>query len=101
MGNSYLISAQPSKPLLNVWQLNRREQHHVKQVTPGVIQTLAYSPNGTFIVAGIGEKIYVWQTCNGCLLAVVERHYQKITCLAFIDDSSHFISASLPEKMEI
>ena len=38
LGDTFLVSAQPGKPILNVWQLNRREQRAVKQTTPGVVQ---------------------------------------------------------------
>jgi len=40
LGDTFLVSAQPSKPLLNVWQLNRREQRAVKQTTPGNVQVM-------------------------------------------------------------
>ncbi|ETE60316.1 WD repeat-containing protein 18 [Ophiophagus hannah] len=31
---------------------------------------------------------------NGNLLAILNRHYQDLTCLAFTDDSSHFLSGA-------
>jgi pre-rRNA-processing protein IPI3 len=50
------------------------------------------SPCGRFIVLGIAEKLYVYQTCTGKLLSVIGRHYQDVTQLAFTDDGSHFVS---------
>jgi hypothetical protein len=41
-------------------------------------QALAASPCGRFVVIGIAEKIYVYQTCTGKLLNVIARHYQVI-----------------------
>ena len=41
VGDTFLVSSQPSKPLLNVWQLNRREQRAIKQTTPGTVQVRA------------------------------------------------------------
>lgn len=38
LGDSYLVSAQPLKPILNVWHINRTEQRAVKQTTPGVVK---------------------------------------------------------------
>ena len=44
VGRTFLLSAHPSKPLLNVWQLDRREQRPQKQTTPGrPLQALAVS----------------------------------------------------------
>ena len=44
VGRTFLLSAHPSKPLLNVWQLDRREQRPQKQTTPGKpLQALAAS----------------------------------------------------------
>ena len=50
------------------------------------------SPCGRFIVLGIAEKLYVYQTCTGKLLSVIGRHYQDVTKVAFTDDGSHFVS---------
>ncbi|KFV10717.1 WD repeat-containing protein 18, partial [Tauraco erythrolophus] len=34
------------------------------------------------------------QVSNGNLLAILNRHYQDLTCLCFTDDSSHFLSGA-------
>ncbi|XP_071953519.1 WD repeat-containing protein 18-like [Antedon mediterranea] len=92
IGRDYLLSASPSKSVLNLWSLHKREQQQVKMICPGVVNCLTVSPDGSYCVAAISEKIYIWQFSTGNLLAVVSRHYQKVTCLSFTDDGSHFVS---------
>ncbi|KAH6922842.1 hypothetical protein HPB50_019844 [Hyalomma asiaticum] len=94
LGSDYVISAQHDKPLLRVWSLHRRDQFQRQIVCPGRVSALAASPDGLHCVAGIEEKIYLWQVSSGDLLAVVSRHFQVITCLRFTDSGGRFISAS-------
>lgn len=94
LGSDYVISAQQDKPLLRVWSLQRRDQIQKQIVCPGRVSALAASPDGLHCVAGIEDKIYLWQVSSGDLLAVVSRHFQVITCLRFTDDGGRFVSAS-------
>ncbi|XP_071792637.1 WD repeat-containing protein 18-like [Asterias amurensis] len=88
----FLISAAVGKPIIHVWAAQKKEQQQQRIVCPGVVSCLVASSNNTLCVAGIAEKIHIWQTCTGDLLAVLSRHYQKVTCLCFTDDGSHLIS---------
>ncbi|KAH7976713.1 hypothetical protein HPB52_018449 [Rhipicephalus sanguineus] len=94
LGSDYVVSAQHDKPLLRVWSLQRRDQIQRQIVCPGRVSALAASPDGLHCVAGIEDKIYLWQVSSGDLLAVVSRHFQVITCLRFTDDGGRFVSAS-------
>ncbi|XP_014344044.1 WD repeat-containing protein 18 [Latimeria chalumnae] len=92
LNGEYLLGAQLGKNYINVWELQRKDQLQQKIVCPGMVTCLTTSPNGLYILAGIAEGIYLWEVCSGNLLAVLNRHYQDLTCLCFTDDSSHFIS---------
>ena len=94
ISNTFLVSAQPTKPLLNVWNLNKHEQKPLKYITPGILQSLSPSPCGHYLVGTADEKIYLWQTCNGKLLKLLNNgHYQKINLVKFTPDSSQFVTA--------
>lgn len=94
VGSDYIIAAEKTKPLLHVWPINSSEpSHELRTVSPGLIGALAVSPNGVYIVAGIGEKLHIWQIESGRLLCVAARHFQPITCVRFTEDGSHFVSA--------
>lgn len=93
LGNDYILSAQPDKPLLNVWQINRNEQASLRMFTPGKCTALACHPKGNYLIAAVDEKISIWQTSTGRLWSVVSAHYQPVTCLEFTKDGSHFVSA--------
>ena len=100
VGNTFLLSAQPNKPLLNVWSMDRREQRLQKQTTPGKsLQALAASPgSGKWIAGSVQDRIYIWQAQSGKLLAIIgdgggRGHYQDVSHLSFTDDATHIISA--------
>ena len=65
---------------------------NVKFVLPAKANSLAVSPDGCFLVAGIQENIYVWQIATGKMLTMLTKHYQPINCIKFTDDGSHFVS---------
>ncbi|KAL4219641.1 WD repeat-containing protein 18 [Mactra antiquata] len=92
LGNQYLLGASCTKPLIHVWALQRREQHHLKIICPGKVTALTVSKDGTYCVAAAGEKLHIWQVCTGNLLAVLSRHYQTVNVVRFTDNGSHFIS---------
>lgn len=61
-GKDYVVAAELAKPLLHVWPVNSSEpSHDLRTICPGIVGALAVSPNGKFLVAGIAEKIHVWQ----------------------------------------
>jgi len=92
VGQDYLLSAQPNKPLLNAWQVNRGEQLALRLFTPGPPTAMAVSPSGNYLVVAVQENINIWMVGTGELLAVVTRHYQAVRVLAFTEDGSHFLS---------
>lgn len=92
--NKFLISANSTKPLLNIWPINSQEQlQGARLVTPRKCDALAVSPDGIYCIAGCSEDLYVWEIATGRLLSVLSKHYQKITKLVFSEDGSMFISA--------
>lgn len=87
MANTFVVSANPSKPLLNVWPVWKGEQRPVKQTLPGVATALAVSndAHGAVVAVAVNEVIYVWMSATGELANVINSggHYQKvrmITC---------------------
>ncbi|KAJ7308237.1 hypothetical protein JRQ81_008761 [Phrynocephalus forsythii] len=99
LGGEYLLAAQPGKACVAAWELQRKDQLQQKIICPGPVTCLAAAPNGLYILAGIAESIYLWEVSvfsrsPGNLLAILNRHYQDLSCLAFTDDSSHFLSGA-------
>lgn len=80
--------------MLHIWPVNSQEQiSGLRFVVPGKVTALAVSPDGVYCVAAVSEIIYIWKISSGDMLAMLSRHYQTISSLAFTDDGSHFISA--------
>ncbi|XP_060088806.1 WD repeat-containing protein 18 [Heteronotia binoei] len=94
LGGEYLLGAQLGKAWLGAWELQRKDQLQQKIICPGLVSCLTAAPNGLYILAGIAESIYLWEVSSGNLLAILNRHYQDISCLTFTDDSSHFLSGA-------
>lgn len=95
IGKDYLAVVEKTKPILHIWPLNSYQTvQGIRFILPGKATALAISANGDFIIAGIEEKIYLWQTASGNLLTIINRHYQKVVMLQFTSDGSYFISAA-------
>lgn len=94
INQDFIITANNSKPLLHIWPINSQEQvPNLRFVVPGKVTALTVSPDGVFCVAAVSEIIYIWKISSGDMLAMLSRHYQTVSSLAFTDDGSHFISA--------
>ncbi|KAH0625897.1 hypothetical protein JD844_034258 [Phrynosoma platyrhinos] len=94
LGGEHLLGAQLGKAFVGAWELQRKDQLQQKIICPGLVSCLTAAPNGLYILAGIAESIYLWEVSSGNLLAILNRHYQDLSCLAFTDDSSHFLSGA-------
>ncbi|XP_068448800.1 WD repeat-containing protein 18 [Clinocottus analis] len=92
LSGEHLLSAQQGKNVINMWEIQRKDQLQQKMVCPGLVTCLTASPSGLFLAAGVAEAVYLWEVSTGKLLSVLSRHYQDVTCLKFTDDSSHFVS---------
>ncbi|KAL0128233.1 hypothetical protein PUN28_003469 [Cardiocondyla obscurior] len=94
LSDSYVLGADATRPRIHIWPLNNSSPlPNVRLTTPGNVNALTCTPNGSYIIASIGEKLFIWQTCNGRLLANLAKHYQTVTCLATTKDGSLFASA--------
>ena len=96
IGQDYLVSGQPNKPLLNVWQVqprqsqdiphqansqvNRSEQIPLRLFTPGPVSSLATSPSGSYLAAAVQESITIWQIGTGGLaIKFLQTHLPCLT----------------------
>lgn len=95
IGNDYLAAVEKTKPVLHVWPLNSYQTvQGMRFILPGKATALSVSRDGAYLVAGIDEKIYLWQIASGNLLTIINRHYQKVILLRFTPDGRYFISAA-------
>lgn len=94
LSDSYVLGADTTRPRIHIWPLNNPAPlPNVRLTTPGKVNALTCTPNGSYIIASVGEKLFIWQTCNGRLLANLTKHYQTVNCLATTKDGSLFASA--------
>ncbi|KAL5275515.1 WDR18 family protein [Megaselia abdita] len=93
--DEFLITANNTKPLLHIFPVNSQDQiSEHRLVIPGKPNTIAISPDGNYLVAGIQETFYVWEIRTGRMVNSISKHYQKINVIRFTDDGSHFVTAS-------
>ncbi|XP_053985791.1 WD repeat-containing protein 18 [Hylaeus volcanicus] len=95
LSDSYMIGADITKPRIYVWPLNNPSPvPNLRLTTPGKVTALACNPSGAYMVAAISERLFIWQVCNGRLLANLSQHYQTVNCLSFSKDGSSFASGA-------
>lgn len=95
VGTDYLAAVEKTKPVLHIWPANSYQTvQGMRFILPGKATAFAVSRDGTFIIAGIEEKIYLWQMASGNLLTIISKHYQKVSMLKFTPDGRYFVSAS-------
>ncbi|XP_050355615.1 WD repeat-containing protein 18 [Nymphalis io] len=95
IGCDYVAAVEKTKPVLHVWPLNSQQTvQGMRFILPGKASAFAVSSDGSYCVAGIEEKIYLWQISSGSLLTIINRHYQKVNLLKFTSDGRFFISAA-------
>lgn len=95
LSDSYLIAADAMKPRIHVWALNNPQPAaNLRLTTPGKVTALLCTPNGSYIIAAVAEKLFIWQSCNGRLLVSLNQHYQAVGCLSCSGDGSVFASGA-------
>lgn len=94
LSDSYVLGANAAKSRIHIWPLNSPVPvSNVRYATPGKVNALTCTPNGSYMIAAISEKLFIWQTCNGRIVASLSRHYQPVTCVSTTKDGSLFASA--------
>ncbi|XP_070168221.1 WD repeat-containing protein 18 [Polyergus mexicanus] len=94
LSDSYILGASATKSRLYIWPLNSPSPlSNIHLTTTGKVNALTCTPNGSYIITSVDERIFIWQTCNGKMLANLAEHYQTINCLAITKDGSFFASA--------
>ena len=106
-----IISAVKESPIINIWSFERKDQLHQKIICPNKVSALKMTIDGKFCLVAINTSLYIWQvfndisilcfglilcdlkTSSGNLLCVLEKHYQKISCIAITTDSRYFVTA--------
>lgn len=95
VNKDYVAIVEKGKPILHIWPINSQQTvQGMRFVLPGKASSFAISSDGAYFIAGIDEKIYVWQISSGALLTIINRHYQKIVLLKFTPDGQYFVSAA-------
>lgn len=90
-----VMCACKERPLLQAWRLARHKTLEARLSLPGRATALAVSPTlPTTLVAAIGEVLHIYNLETGARLALIQRHFQPITCVAFFPCGRYFASAA-------
>jgi WD40 repeat protein len=78
-------------------ELIRRLEGH-----PGIVDALAFSPDGKIIASGGGDNVIrFWNAQTGVVTRTLSGHTRKITSLAFSGDGTKLISGSKDDTVKI
>lgn len=93
-GSMRIVAAQTGKALIQVYSLTK-ESVFQKIVVPEHLTALAISPCENWLAAGgVSGRLYLWDLASGRLWFAKDCHYQQVTCLMFLSDSSALVSGS-------
>ncbi|VDN95884.1 unnamed protein product [Rodentolepis nana] len=71
VSNGVIFSAVSRKPLIQAWSF-RSNSSFKRITTKGPVNALAFSDDAYFMYVAIEKSVYVYQTCSGCLIAILE-----------------------------
>ena len=62
-----------------------------------------FSKDNKFVVAGVRDNIYIWDTSYGTYIKALDAHYGRITCLlgSFKDSKNLVLSSSMDKSIKI
>jgi WD40 repeat protein/serine/threonine protein kinase len=85
-----------------IWDANSGKKLHTLIGHVGMIRSLAWSPDGRYLVAGENwrGKIQVWDAAPGQLVQTLDAHGHYIGAVAWSPDGRQFASASLDQTIK-
>ena len=66
-----------------------------------VCYNLAFNPEGTQLVAGVGTRVLVYDAMDGDLLHSLKGHKDSVYCIAYANDGKRFASGSADKNVII
>ena len=79
------------------WTDNVPERDDIRNVC----YDLAFNPEGTQLVAGIGTRVLVYDAMDGDLLHSLKGHKDAVYCIAYSKDGKRFASGSADKNVII
>jgi len=92
--NGRQIAAASSKGKLNILEAETGKLLKTIAVPSGFCCSVAWSPDGHNLAAGVGRKICVWDAASFAERGIWEGHADQICCLAYSPDGTCLASAS-------
>jgi WD40 repeat protein len=93
--SSRIISSSMAGPI-KVWNLETGLPVTTIPVQEGLVNTVAYSPDGTLIAAGFYDRgiIKIWDAQTGEAIKTLHGHNWVVECVQFNPDGQHLVSVS-------
>ncbi|CAL1545257.1 unnamed protein product [Lymnaea stagnalis] len=92
LGGENFLAASLTKPVIHVWNMLRQSQKHRKLICGGKVSCLAVTPDGTFLAAGIEDKIHIWQVSTGELYSVLSYSSVEVKRLKFTPTGEYLVA---------
>src|SRR5262249_12746786 len=86
-----------------VWDLGSRQVSRSLAIKPSLssIYSIAYSPDGTQVAAGVGKEINVWNVATGKTAARLQGHSSQVSKVVYSHDGARILSGSWDKKINL
>ncbi|KAK2463636.1 hypothetical protein APHAL10511_004387 [Amanita phalloides] len=90
----FLLSSQPDKPILNVYNY-QKDQICLKIVLPEKLSCIAVDMQGAYCAGATSQgRIYLWEVASGIMYNSWDAHYRQVNVLKFTHDGAALLSGS-------
>lgn len=86
---------------MRIRNINTGTTLHFLQRGQGAVTSIAFSPDGSFLVSAGRFGILQWRVANGAFERTLSKHTSRVTSVAFSPDGQHLASADEDNKLWI
>ncbi|XP_034381149.1 mitogen-activated protein kinase-binding protein 1 isoform X2 [Cyclopterus lumpus] len=98
------LLAYPAGCVVVLLNPRKNKQHHIFNSSRKAITTLAFSPDGKYVVTGESghmPAVRVWDVCERVQVSELQEHKYGVSCVAFSPNSKYIVSVGYQHDMMV
>uniref|UniRef100_A0A0N4Z4M8 WD_REPEATS_REGION domain-containing protein n=1 Tax=Parastrongyloides trichosuri TaxID=131310 RepID=A0A0N4Z4M8_PARTI len=101
MDGDFMMCTENEGKWLHIISINSKNRFHQVSHLNEPLDNMIVNNEGSMLFGTAGSKVYVWQISNGCLLALFDDHYQKITHIKISSDDTLLFTGSADGNVHV